>query len=493
MLGARAGAAASNNAAISRRKKEAAAAADEPENEEQDDEEKPLNDWVHRYTRKLPPQAFLPLFSVLVIAMLLAVMLPVYFSFVAANAIQDEARVWPLDTVLDEMDQIDQFIVELDLTAVDPETRTASFLFDLSLGGVYEHDTDSGVLDLKDGFTLSVKLGHQSLSYDSGDSVSDQFLDFVIDDISPLFNYPFDAYTLTMEIYCSEVNETDTSNIVSERVPTGVILYEGEQGWTTSAKLTALTFENGTERYGTKVVISIVRADSVKFFSMFIVILMWVISLGMLAIALNYVLSKSLELYYDVPGLAIALLFALPFVRDVQPSIPTVGITIDILGFFFNMILIAIATVMVMAALSARHHKVEHLKARAATDRGMRTEAQRMAMQMEEGNSAPLRHTEKSMAIDVECAPSNEQLIKANQEAPEPREPEPEQREPELEPLEPESEPRGSGAFDVERAPLTEQLMIIKANQVAPEPRELEPEPREPELEPRERLMNQQR
>ncbi|KAG1678591.1 hypothetical protein FOA52_012598 [Chlamydomonas sp. UWO 241] len=183
-----------------------------------------------------------------------------------------------------------------------------------------------------------------------------------------------------MEIYYSEVNETGTSNIVSERLPTGVILSEGEQGWTTSATFTALTFENGTERYGTKVVISILRADSVKFFSMFIVILMWVISLGTLAIALNYVLSKSLELYYDVPGLAIALLFALPFVRDVQTSIPTVSITIHILGFFFNMILIAIATVMVMAALSTRHHKVEHLKARTATERGMRMEAQRMAM-----------------------------------------------------------------------------------------------------------------
>jgi hypothetical protein len=42
-----------------------------------DDEAKPLNDWVHRIARKLPPQAFLPLFSLLVIAMLLAVMLPV--------------------------------------------------------------------------------------------------------------------------------------------------------------------------------------------------------------------------------------------------------------------------------------------------------------------------------------------------------------------------------------------------------------------------------
>jgi hypothetical protein len=137
-----------------------------------------------------------------------------YFSFVAANKIQDEAKVWPLGTELEEMPEIDHFIVELDLTLIDPETRTASLLFELSLGGVYEHDTDSGVLDLDDGLTLTVKLGHQSLSYDSGDSVSDQSLDFILEDTAPLFNYPFDTYTLTMEIYCSEVNGTDTSNIV---------------------------------------------------------------------------------------------------------------------------------------------------------------------------------------------------------------------------------------------------------------------------------------
>ena len=34
----------------------------------------------------------------------------------------------------------------------------------------------------------------------------------------------------------------------------------------------------------------------------------------------------------DAPSLSIALLFALPFVRDVQPSVPPVGIVIDVLG-----------------------------------------------------------------------------------------------------------------------------------------------------------------
>eukprot|EP00955_Chlamydomonas_euryale_P100769 365303-Chlamydomonas_euryale.AAC.56 len=160
------------------------------------------------------------------------------------------------------------------------------------------------------------------------------------------------------------------------RLPTGIILYEGEQGWRTSASLEQLVLLNGTATYGATAHMTVVRADSIKFFSMFIVILMWVISLGMLVLAINYMLSSSLEVFYDIPALAIALLFALPFVRDVQPSVPTVGITVDILGFFFNMIIIAIATLMVMGALSSRHHRAKKLLVEAAQPRSLNQAAQ---------------------------------------------------------------------------------------------------------------------
>lgn len=57
---------------------------------------------------------------------------------------------------------------------------------------------------------------------------------------------------------------------------------------------------------------------------------------SMFAIALNFIMSASLEVAFDVPALSVAFLFALPFAREVQPSIPIVDITVDIMGFLFN-------------------------------------------------------------------------------------------------------------------------------------------------------------
>lgn len=107
------------------------------------------------------------------------------------------------------------------------------------------------------------------------------------------------------------------------------------------------------------------RTDSTKFFSLFVVVLMWLVSLGALVIGVNFALSKSLSLSYDVPALLFVLLFALPFVREVQPGIPPLGISIDLMGFYFNMILIALVSVMVISALSNRFYKIQRLKVRA--------------------------------------------------------------------------------------------------------------------------------
>ncbi len=58
----------------------------------------------------------------------------------------------------------------------------------------------------------------------------------------------------------------------------------------------------------------------------------------MFILALNFCLTDSDEVSYDVPSLAIGLLFALPFVRDVQPNVPVVGATIDIFGALVRLV-----------------------------------------------------------------------------------------------------------------------------------------------------------
>eukprot|EP00955_Chlamydomonas_euryale_P100764 365303-Chlamydomonas_euryale.AAC.51 len=108
-----------------------------------------------------------------------------YFSFVSVNNAQDEAKVFPVLFNEETIKQEDMYIVELDLTAIDPNARTATFLLELVLGGILEHETDTGVLDL-DGNSLVIKIGHQSLLFDSGDAVADQSVSLILEDVSPL-------------------------------------------------------------------------------------------------------------------------------------------------------------------------------------------------------------------------------------------------------------------------------------------------------------------
>lgn len=56
---------------------------------------------------------------------------------------------------------------------------------------------------------------------------------------------------------------------------------------------------------------------------------------------------------------AATLLFALPAVRAVQPGVPDVGAVIDIVGFFWNMALLALTSCWLLAAIYVRRREVQ--------------------------------------------------------------------------------------------------------------------------------------
>ena len=60
-----------------------------------------------------------------------------YFNFIQTNTAQDAAVVWPLGLAPDDLDDMDQFNVELDLLSIQPEALVCTFLFDLNPGGSY--------------------------------------------------------------------------------------------------------------------------------------------------------------------------------------------------------------------------------------------------------------------------------------------------------------------------------------------------------------------
>ena len=296
---------------------------------------------------------------------------------------ENEALIWPIGADPSKFDELDQFNIALDLVGIAPDVREVAFLFDLSPGGVYEHDSEPGMLELEDDMSLGVSLGHQAIEYDSGEAISDEDIVILAEDLTALYHYPFDEYIVKMIVRAFLINATsDADRIIaaiegrpsdsyreSINVNISLTLFEGHQGWLTKSSYEPLYDNNGLLVPGCTLTMTMRRSSSVKFFSMFVVILMWFISLSLFVIGLNYAFASSDEVAYDVPALMVGFLFALPFIRQVQPEVPNIGIIIDIMGFFFNMILIALSTVMVMAALTTRYYRIAKAKMRAQEKR----------------------------------------------------------------------------------------------------------------------------
>lgn len=50
------------------------------------------------------------------------------------------------------------------------------------------------------------------------------------------------------------------------------------------------------------------------------------------------------------------MLFALPNIRSTQPGLPPIGCTADIMGFFWNIFLVAIAGISLLATFVYQSH-----------------------------------------------------------------------------------------------------------------------------------------
>lgn len=56
-------------------------------------------------------------------------------------------------------------------------------------------------------------------------------------------------------------------------------------------------------------------------------------------------------------GFVIGMLFALPSIRNIQPSIPGIGITADVVGFLWNMFIVALSGVLLLLNYIFKYRK----------------------------------------------------------------------------------------------------------------------------------------
>lgn len=134
-----------------------------------------------------------------------------------------------------------------------------------------------------------------------------------------------------------------TSAEPPEAVPVSMFVFESLHGF-------KIDIENRTEEDdGT--VDALIRADratSTVVFAVFVMILMWLLAVGALALALTVSLGgRKVEL--AMFGFLGSLLFAFPAVRNVIPGTPPIGSLNDYIAFFWCEAIVAVSLLIILA------------------------------------------------------------------------------------------------------------------------------------------------
>lgn len=124
-----------------------------------------------------------------------------------------------------------------------------------------------------------------------------------------------------------------------EDVPIGVDFFGSIPGF----KIEAAKAKESTEDY-VAIDMTISRASTTKFFSFFVMIMMWGLTIAVLLLTLSVVLrGRKVEL--AMFSFSAALLFAFASVRNAQPGTPPIGTYSDFISFFWAEVIIALCLI----------------------------------------------------------------------------------------------------------------------------------------------------
>ena len=145
-------------------------------------------------------------------------------------------------------------------------------------------------------------------------------------------NYPFDNYHTALDVVITRADRGET-------VPTVLDVFAAVHGFSFT-----LAQEGSDKDGGHFVQMTVSRAPATRFFSIFLIVMMWALTIGVLGLLVRVVL---LGRYIQFPMFAFlgALLFAFPAVRNAQPNAPPIGVRSDYLSFFWCETLVALTLI----------------------------------------------------------------------------------------------------------------------------------------------------
>lgn len=154
-------------------------------------------------------------------------------------------------------------------------------------------------------------------------------------------NYPSDTYHADLDVL---VRRGDTNQVV----PTALDVFAATHGFSFS-----LQREGSDKDGGHYVDMTIRRSTATRFFSIFLSVTMWALTLGVIGLLLRVVLFDR-PIQFPMFTFLAALLFAFPAIRNAQPNAPVIGVRSDYLSFFWCEVLVAVSLIALLGVWIAR-------------------------------------------------------------------------------------------------------------------------------------------
>jgi len=215
----------------------------------------------------------------------------------------------------------------LNLKLPECDVNTETFAPKLSYTLVDELTITESVLQIKSNAPYSCFNNYLPTSYQ-------------VDDAGNQFNYPFDHHRTVIRAFVKRQFPGDPASEKYESVPftvdTSLASFEGYN-------ITLIPQKDNSPTH-LDLLVDMHRTLPIRFFTVFVSVLMLLVALGFLQMVIKLARSNSPP---DINEVAFggALLFAFPAIRNIEPFVPPMGVLSDFFGFFWAESIVAVALI----------------------------------------------------------------------------------------------------------------------------------------------------
>jgi hypothetical protein len=225
------------------------------------------------------------------------------------------------------------------VTSVDVPNQLFKATMAITPVGSYAIQSDDSGVFKRPNISFSLIVGSEIISFKFAQPISSQSFSLAFQS-GNVNKYPFDSFLTTFTVAAFP----DATALQSTSIPIAFAIIGAAQGFLIDEQLSADAVHPASIY---SISLKATRSITVQFFSLFIVVSMWIVS------AAVFILASTLWLRdrrVEPPTIAVcaSFLFALPAIRNSQPGVPPIGATVDLAGFFWNLALVLISTVVLI-------------------------------------------------------------------------------------------------------------------------------------------------